>query len=329
MMLTQLTAPQVPQSGADLMPGNSDSFGDGLWELIRNALKGMNPDLTEAAGVCLGILAVVLLISILKLFPTAGEKTTDFAGAVGICALLLQSSNSMISLSVETLMQISQYGKLLLPVMTSALAAQGGLTASSALYAGTAVFDTVLCSVLTKLLIPAIYVFLTLCAAKAAMGEEALNKLAGFVKWLCAWILKMILYVFTGYMGITGVVSGTTDAAALKAAKLTISGAVPVVGGILADASEAVLVGAGVVRNAAGIYGILAILSVFAGPFLRIGCHYLLIKLTGSVCAVFGVKRCTDLIGDFSTAMGLLLAMIGSCCMLQLISTVCFLRGVG
>ena len=130
-------------------------------------------------------------------------------------------------------------------------------------------------------------------------------------------------------MGITGVISGTTDAATLKAAKLTISGVVPVVGGILSDASEAVLVSAGLVRNAAGIYGIFAILAIFLTPFLRIGCHYLLLKLTGTLCAVFGVKRCTDLIGDFTTAMGLLLAMTGSVCLLQLISTVCFLRGVG
>lgn len=329
IVLTQFTPPQVPQSGAELMPADTASFGEGLWQLLRDALAGLNPDLSEAAGVCLGILAVVLLISVLKLFPGAAEKTADFVGAVGICTLLLKSSNSLISLSVNTIADISQYGRLLLPVMTSALAAQGSVTASTALYAGTAFFDTVLCSLLTKLLIPAIYIFLTLSAANAAMGEEVLKKLAGFVKWLSAWILKTILYVFTGYMGITGVVSGTTDAAALKAAKLTISGVVPVVGGILADASEAVLVGAGVVRNAAGIYGILAILAVFAGPFLRIGCHYLLIKLTGAVCAVFGAKRCTDLVGDFSTAMGLLLAMTGSVCLLQMISTVCFLRGVG
>ena len=83
------------------------------------------------------------------------------------------------------------------------------------------------------------------------------------------------------------------------------------------------------VRNAAGIYGILAIMAVFLTPFLRIGCHYLLLRLTGAVCAVFGVKRCSELISQFSAAMGLELAMTGSVCLLQLISTVCFLRGVG
>ena len=122
---------------------------------------------------------------------------------------------------------------------------------------------------------------------------------------------------------------GTTDAAALKATKVTISSVVPVVGGILSDASEAVLVSAGLMKNAAGIYGILAVLAVFLSPFLKIGVHYLILKLTAAVCGIFGEKGLTELIGDFSTAMGLLLAMTGSECLLLLISTVCFLKGVG
>ena len=42
-------------------------------------------------------------------------------------------------------------------------------------------------------------------------------------------------------MSITGVISGTVDAAALKAAKIGISGAVPVVGNIFADATETIV----------------------------------------------------------------------------------------
>ena len=142
-------------------------------------------------------------------------------------------------------------------------------------------------------------------------------------------MLKTILYIYTAFIGISGVVSGTTDAAALKAAKLTISSVVPVVGGILSDASDAVLVSATTVKNAAGIYGMFAVLSIWIGPFLRTGAHYLLLKVTGAVCASFANKASTELIEDFTTAQGLLLAMTGANCLLLLISLVCFLRSVG
>ena len=156
-----------------------------------------------------------------------------------------------------------------------------------------------------------------------------LKKFRDAVKWAMTWLLKIILYTFTGYISITGVVSGTTDAATLKAAKLTISGVVPVVGSILSDASEAVLVSAGTVKNAVGIYGLLAILAVWIGPFLRIGAHYLVLKALGIMCSVFEVKSVTELIGDFSTAMGLLLAMTGAVCLMLIISTICFMKGAG
>ena len=274
-------------------------------------------------------MAAVMLTSLLDTFPGITKSVTELAAGVITATLLLGSANSLIHLAADTVRQMSDYGKILLPVMTSAMAAQGGITGSTALYTGTAAFDALLSSMIASLLIPMVYIYLALATANGALGEDLMKKLRDFVKWLVTWSLKTILYVFTGYMTITNVVSGTADQAAVKAAKLTISGAVPVVGGILSDASEAILVSAGVIRNAAGIYGLLAVIAIVIEPFLRIGVHYLLLKLTGSVCGVFAGKKISELINDFSAAMGLLLAMTGTVCLLLLISTVCFFKGVG
>lgn len=277
----------------------------------------------------MGMLGIVLTLSLLQAFPGKKADSCELVGAVAIGVLLLKETNTMIHLGTETVADVSSYGTLLLPVMTAALAAQGGITGSAALYTGTAFFNSVLSNLISNILRPMIYLFLALSVANCAVEENVLKQFRDFIKWLMVWSLKWILYIFTGYMGITGVVSGTTDAATLKATKLTISGMVPVVGNILSDASEAVLVSAGVVKNAAGIYGILAIGAVCLGPFLKIGLHYLMLKATAALCGVFGSKRITGLIGDFSGAMGLLLAMTGSVCLLFLISVVCFLKGVG
>ena len=177
-------------------------------------------------------------------------------------------------------------------------------------------------------LVPMVYMFLALGAAAAATGEGGVGKLKALLKWLVSWAMKGILYLFTGYMGITGAVTGTADAAAVKAAKLTISSFVPVVGGILSDASETVIVGAGVVKNAIGIYGLLAVIATCITPFLQIGLQYLMLKVTGAICTSFELKRAAGLIDDFSSAMGMLLGMTGTVCVLLLISTVCFMKAV-
>lgn len=324
----EIEAPLVPDAGAELMPDTTSSFSEALMELFQKVILVLRPDLSEALQTAITITGIVMIFSVLQNVTGYTKKIASIAGAYLIASMLLKSANSLIRLGTSTIIEMSEYGKLLLPVMTAAMASQGGTATSTVLYSGTAVFDIVLTNLISKILVPAAYLFLGLAVANSATGEDLLKRLRDFIKWLISWTLKTLLTVFTTYMSISGVVSGTTDAVKLKAAKFTISSVVPVVGSILSDASEAVLVSAGLVKNAAGIYGILAILSVFLSPFLKIWIHYAVLKLTAALCSLFGAKAQTELIEDFSTAMGFLLAMTGSVCLLLLISTICFLKGV-
>ena len=323
----EIEAPSIPEYALEQMPDETESFAQGFRELLQKALMTLRPDLKEACSVSLSIIAAVMLVSFLKSFSDNVKTTLVLAGTTVIAAALLLNTNAMIRLGADTVQQLSDYGKMFYPVMATALAAQGGVTSSAALYTGTAVFDTILSSVISRILMPMVYVFLALSTAHNALGEDTLKKMRDLAKNTVSWCLKTLLTVFTTYMSITGVVSGTTDAAALKATRVTISSVVPVVGGILSDASEAVLVSAGVMKNAAGVYGILAILALFVEPFLRIGIHYLILKATAAVYSVLGTSETTGIIEDFSSAMGMLLGMTGSVCLMLLISTVCFMKG--
>jgi stage III sporulation protein AE len=212
--------------------------------------------------------------------------------------------------------------------VTGALAAQGSVAKSGALYTATAFFDAVFSTTISELLVPLVYIFLCIAIASNLFSQSLLQEMRKFLKWLLTWGLKIILYVFTGYISITGVVGGATDATMLKATKLTISGMVPVVGNILSDASEAVLVSAGLMKNAAGIYGLLVVIALWIGPFLQIGFQYLMLKVTSGICEMFGTKQMSELMKDFSSAMGIVLAMTGTVCLIFIISTICFMKGV-
>lgn len=324
----EFTAPTVPESGQEIMPEQCESFGDGLWYIIRTALNTLQPSFAAACGICLSLIAVTILTSLVDGITDQKSQPTRIVGAIMMGCLLLQQTDTFFLMSREVITQISNYGKLLLPVMAAALAAQGGVSSAAGIYGGTLLFDTVLTTAVTRLLIPLVYVYIALSVANAAFDNDALKELKGFVKWVTSWALKIILYVFTGYISITGVVSGTADAAAIKAAKIAISSVVPMVGSIISDASESILVSAGLMKNAAGIYGLLAVGAVAIGPFLQIGVQYVLLKATAAVSTVIGGKNGTGLIRDFSVAMGFLLAMTGAVCVMLLISIVCFMKGV-
>lgn len=328
VLASEIQVPKAPESAQAYMPKEPETFSEGFLWILQQGIRELSPSLTEAIHLCCVVIVVMILTSFVRFIPGASAMVVNLVSALAIAGLLLNPSKTFIHVAVNTIHELQEYGKLLLPVMTTALAAQGGATGAAAIYAGTAIFNSLLTAAISSLIVPMIYIYLCLSVAGAMVGEKSLDKIKGFVKWLMTWLLKTILYVFTGYIGITGVVSGTTDAAALKAAKLTISGVIPVVGNILSDASEAVLVSAGVVKNAAGIYGLLTVMAIYIGPFLKIGVQYLILKFTAAICDVFGSKQAVSLTRDFSGALGLLVAMTGTVCLLFLISTVCFMRGM-
>ena len=324
----ELSAPSAPSDVQQLIPADQSNFGESLWYVVQNALESISPDISQALRICLTVIAAVLLVSMLKSFQSNARNITELVITITLATILLSGTNALIHQGAETVTTLSDYGKLFIPVMTAALAAQGGVTTAGTIYTATAMFDAILTSLISNLLIPLVYIYLALSIANSAIGEDILKKLRDFMKWLIGWSMKILLYIFTGYVTVTGVISGVTDATAIKATKITISSAVPVIGGILSDASEAVLVGAGAIKNTVGVAGLLAILAIVIGPFLRIGVHYLLLKLTAAVVSVFSDKKSMELVHDFSTAMGFLLAMTGTVCVILLISTVCMMRGI-
>ena len=324
-----IVAPTVPDDVEELMPAQDESFGAQLWHVFTQAFEEAQPAVASGAKLCLGVIACVFLFSLLQNFSSQSKSVAELAGVLAISGILFGNADSMIEMGTQAVVDISQYGKLLLPVMTAALASQGDSVTAASLYGATAIFDTVLSSLISSVLIPMVYIFLVFSVISAATDEDLLRKLRDLIKQISSWFLKLSLYIFTGYISITGVISGTADQAAVKATKLTISGMVPVVGGIMSDASETLLVSAGLIKNTAGIYGLLAILAVGLIPFLTIGIHYLMLKCTAALCAVFSGKTISTLLSDFASAMGLVLAMFGAISMIQLISVVCFLRGVG
>ena len=149
---SQITAPPVTGEAENLMPSEMPSFGEGLVHILKTAVKSIRPDLVSSCRLCLAVVGIAMLVSILNSFSGKVGDLGDLAGVLGISVLLFGTTNTLIHVASDTVQEISNYGKLLLPVMTAAVAAQGGTVSSGALYTGTAFFDALLSSVISVLL---------------------------------------------------------------------------------------------------------------------------------------------------------------------------------
>lgn len=310
-------------------PEKTANFGESMLSILYDTLSGAQSSLRQSIKTGAALLCIALLCAVCHgtELPFADMAAT-LAGTVGIVLVCTQSFSGMVSLASETIERISGFTALLMPVLASALTASGGLTAGAALYTGSCLFIDLLVRCVKSFLLPLCYAYLALAAAESVAGETQLVRLREMVAWVIGMLLKGIMYVFTGYLALTGLVSGSADAATLKAAKAALSGAVPVVGGIISDASESVLAAASALRSSAGVFGLLAVAAVALSPFIRIALAYLVMKLSGAVAGAFAIPAHGTLLSALTSAMGYLLAMTGSCALMAMISCCCFMRAV-
>lgn len=307
------------EDGLDLEAGIQAILDTGSGQVsgvLRKALR---------SGVLL--LAVVLLCGLAEglyggVGGVDGPDLVSMVGAMAVAAVAVADANSLIGMGREALEHMEAFSKLLLPAVTAAAAAAGTPSGAAARQLATMLFSDVLMTVITSLLLPLLYLYIAACVAHTAIGNEGLKRIAGTIKWVVTAVLSAILILFVGYLTVSGAIAGTADAATVKAAKFTMSSMVPVVGGILSDAAETVLASAGILKNAVGVFGMLVVLGMCVVPFLQLGIHYLVYKLTAALSATVSGGRVAGLIDQIGGAFGLVLGMTGACALLLLISMV-------
>lgn len=328
----------VPVLGAELaVPGldrvweeaegygvsRDDSLDQGLSNLFSDAMSQAGTLLRASLATAAKLAAVVLLCSLAG-SVSAGEETgaVNIAGALAITVLTMTDMAAMIGLGRDTLAKMEGFSNLLLPAVAVLTAAAGSVTAAAVRQGATVLFSQLLITAMDRLLIPLVYALVAVSCAHAAVGNPGLKKVAGLLKGTITFVLTALLLAFVGYLTASGAIAGSVDAAAVKAAKLAISRAIPVVGGILADASESVLAGAGALRGTVGLVGLLVVLALCLTPFLRLALQYLVYKAAAALCATVAQPGLSGLIDDIGSAFGLVLGMTGAGALVLLVSLV-------
>ena len=309
---------QVDVSGAE-------GFSSGISAILERMGQEVGTILRQRVrGAALVLLAVVLCGAVDGFYQGVdGGKVTLFlpmVGALSVTLLTAGSLDSLMGLGARTIQELSTFSKVLLPTLAAAAAASGAVTSATMQQVSTVFLADMLISLIDRLLMPLVYLYVGALASSAMLPENRLGALAEALKKVVIWILTTVLLAFTVYLSVVRVVSGSADAAALKVAKAAISGVVPVVGSILSEATETVLAGAGMLKNTIGVFGMLGILAACAHPFLQLGVQYLLYKLTALLAATVGAPSLCKLIDGLGGAFGLVLGMTGSCAFLLLIS---------
>ena len=334
------------------------SLSEGLSRLWDWALGYVEEAVRQSIGGGVVLLAAAVLCALTEECMDAAGGRVHFVPMAGALAITLAAAGSvktMMGLGQETVEELNTFSKrlrlsdtdirvaegpeglleaatlpeadtvvtavydALLPTLSAAVAASGGIVSASVRQVATIFFVDLLLSLIRGLLLPLVYFYVAAAAADAMLPGRRLAGISRAIRKGTVWLLTGALALFTLYLTVSGAAAGSADTVTARLARSAV-GVLPVVGSILADAADSVLAGAGAVKNTVGAAGLLAVLAVCLLPLVRLGVQYLVYKAAAFLAGILGAEQLTGLIDALGGAFGLIFGMTGACGLLLLIS---------
>lgn len=298
-----------------------------FWEKLTGSSQELLSSASHNAAV---ILLLCFVIAVVQTIPmdSGQAKLCSMIGAVSVTLVCMHEASGCVPMGFQVIETLSDFSGKLLPALCAAAAAGGAVTSAGAKYAFASVTLDLLNAVMLNLMRPAFTLYITAVAAGNVLQNEVLLSLTGFLKRMLRLLLIGTAILFTGYLALTGILNGAVDKTAAKAAKTTISAALPVVGKILSDAAETVVSGAGILRAGIGSLGLLCVLAVCVVPYASLGVHYLIYQLIGGFISAFSDKRIAALLQGFSDVYAMMLGAAGTVTFVLFASIVSLMQAV-
>jgi stage III sporulation protein AE len=320
----------LPEGARDALQGMNPLSADadaGAKGLFTRALDWGRTALKSAMASGFAILALCALVSLAAGFIKSSGldvpgKVVDMTAVCAVLIICLSQSGNVITQCRAAINGLGHFSNILLPAFGIATALSGRPITAAASAGAALIFSRMIIAVAAGVFIPALYLYITASAAGAMAESPVLTRVAGFVRWISTAFFRGFLIIFTAFISISGVISGSADAVAVKTAQVTLSGVVPVVGGIISGVSESLLAGGAALRASVGVFGFLGACAICLGPFVMALCHLLVFKLLAALAGSFAQGAAASAIDGVANAYSIALGLLGTCCAVQFIAIV-------
>jgi len=261
------------------------------------------------------ILAVVC--AVLQNLQTGFGEGGSGQLAHGVCYLVLltiaaASFTAAIGIGRETIDRMVTFMQVMLPVLLTLLTAVGGFTSAALFHPVLVVAVSVMGTVIKNIVFPLIFFGAILGVVSHVSERFKVTRLASLFKDIGVGVLGVSLTVMIGIITIQGVAGSVADGVALRTAKFMTGAFVPVVGGMLSDAVEAVVGCSLLLKNTLGMLGALAIFVICIFPVLKLVAMMLIYRIAAALIQPIGDPGLAESLQTIAGCLTLVFAAVAS-----------------
>lgn len=285
---------------------------------LRGLTRGLLLFLTHEIWVNARLLGQLLVLAVLSglirqlqsSFGSAGVSQVSRAVLyLVVLAVCIYSFTLAIDLARSTVSAMTDFIYSLVPILLAMLAGMGSIAGAAAFKPLLFTSAAVVGSLVNYVVLPLLYVGAVVAMVNKLMAGVGLDKLASFMRDIAVWGLSLLLTIFVGVTVINGSVATVADGVAFRTGKYAAKAAIPVVGGMFADAFETVAGASLVLKNSVGVFGLVSLAVICGFPILKLMALTFIYKLAAAILQPLGEESFSS---TLETMAGYLTALTGA-----------------
>lgn len=280
-------------------------------DLLKSLSKLFFQELTVSLGLLAKILAITLISSILTNLQSTFENSSiselaNYITYVLIAILVISSFSQAMDLAKVTIDKMVGFMQIILPILLTLLTVTGGPN-TRILFHPMILMTVNLIGVLIKsIILPLIFFSFIISIISNISNRVEFSKLSELGRQVITFIITGALTLFIGIITIYGLGS-KMDGLTIRTAKFAIDKFIPIVGGFLSDAVEAVVGCSGILKNGLGFIGLLTLLLICILPIIKIVALLLVYKVITVVIQPLGSSNLVEFFNQVGKSLTLIL----------------------
>ena len=307
----------IREEAADLNPaegeGLDDKIGFRYWieRILSSAcgiLDGFLPSMLPLFSMLLVISAVEMSIEIT---PESGlRKPFRLLTTLASSVLLFGITERIMTGAAAYLDRICGVMNLLTPVMEGLYLAGGNLTQKAVTTEAVMLAVTLVGNFSGKLLAPLTNLLFTLSCMSGVCSDV---KIGGFTGGLRNTIMRLWQFgtlLFSFLLSVQTILAKSADSLAAKTARFAIGSFIPMAGGVIAEAFSTLKEGISVLKNAAGIGGIIVLLLIMVPGILPLILYKCALSIAETAAEMLNLGEMRGMIADIHGITDMLFAFV-------------------
>ncbi len=263
----------------------------------------------------LGLLAKILVITLISSLLTNLQSTFEngsiaelgnYISFVLIAILVISSFNQTMELAKGAIDKMVGFMQAVLPILLTLLTAASGPNTRMLFHPMIIMTVNLIGSLVKTIIIPLIFFSFIISIVSNISNRIEFSKLSELGRQLITFIITGSLTLFIGIITIYGLGS-KIDGLTIRTAKFAVDKFIPIVGGFLADAVEAVVGCSAILKNGLGFIGLLVLLFICILPVIKILVVLLLYKIIAVVIQPIGSSNLVEFFNQVGKSLLLIL----------------------